>query len=149
MILVQTYWKENTGQAICIIALLVVLIILAICSFVLRKDKIKRKPKKASITVGNAQWIGTREKQDDSFATAVTPYGILGIVADGIGGFLNGNIASKITVDTYVEQFYEKDINGGTSYYFQFSAKEANVRIRKQFEESPCGTNAEIGRAQV
>lgn len=109
-------------------------------SIFLRKDAISFFTPKPRIEIGNAQTIGTREKQDDSFASHVSPYGTLAVVADGIGGFLNGNVASKITVNTFVEEFKKGDITGNITYYFQHAAKTANYEIRKKFEDVPCGT---------
>ena len=64
--------------------------------------------------IGNAQTIGTREKQDDSFGTCIKPYGVQAIVADGIGGYL--------------------------SYFFQKTAILSNERIRDEFGETKGGT---------
>lgn len=92
--------------------------------------------------VGNAQTIGTREKQDDSFATSVREYGIMGIVADGIGGYLNGNLASKITVETFLDEFEKRDVTENLSYFFQKSCMLSNERIRDEFGETKGGTTA-------
>ena len=92
------------------------------------------------VDIGNAQIIGTREKQDDSFATSVKPYGVMGIVADGIGGYINGNIASEITVETYLDEFEKRDVTENISYYFQKSAVLSNDRIRDEFGEVTGGT---------
>ena len=97
---------------------------------------------KLSADVGNAQTIGTREKQDDSFATSVREYGIMGIVADGIGGYLNGNLASKITVETFLDEFEKRDVTENLSYFFQKSCMLSNERIRDEFGETKGGTTA-------
>lgn len=90
--------------------------------------------------IGNAQIIGTREKQDDSFATSFMEYAAMGIVADGIGGYINGNLASKIAVETYLDEFEKRDITDNISYYFQKTAILANERIRDEFGEAKGGT---------
>jgi serine/threonine protein phosphatase PrpC len=97
---------------------------------------------KLTADVGNAQTIGTREKQDDSFATSVREYGIMGIVADGIGGYLNGNLASRITVDTFLDEFEKRDVTENLTYFFQKSAMLSNERIRDEFGETKGGTTA-------
>lgn len=102
-------------------------------------ERAKRK-KIRRIECGNAQIIGTREKQDDSFATEEKEYGIMAIVADGIGGYINGNLASKITVETYLDEFQKKDATANISYFFQTSAMLSNERIRDEFQEAKGGT---------
>jgi len=57
------------------------------------------------ILIGNAQYIGTREEQEDSFATVENNNYILSVVADGMGGYSNGKLASNIVVDTFVNEF--------------------------------------------
>ncbi|SFR97473.1 PP2C family protein-serine/threonine phosphatase [Anaeromicropila populeti] len=130
------------SQTVIIAILIIFLAALVAFSLFLRINGgfIKKKPKGSGIDLGNAQYIGTREKQDDSFATYVSPYGTLAIVADGIGGFLNGHLASKIAVDTYLSEFKKNDVTGNINYYFQHASKTANYEIRKKFEDIPCGT---------
>lgn len=95
-----------------------------------------------SVQIGNAQIIGTREKQDDSFATSIMPYGVMAIVADGIGGYINGNLASRIAVETYLDEFERRNATDNISYYFQTSAVLSNGRIRDEFGEARGGTTA-------
>lgn len=128
------------GKGVIVAIVFVVVLLLVGVSVFLRKDAFELLKPKPRIMIGNAQTIGTREKQDDSFASHVSPYGTLAVVADGIGGFLNGNVASKITVDTFVEEFKKGDVTGNITYYFQHAAKTANFEIRKKFEDVPCGT---------
>lgn len=90
--------------------------------------------------IGNAQTIGTREKQDDSFAASIREYGIMALVADGIGGYINGKLASSITVETFLDEFEKRDVTDNLSYYFQKSATLSNERIRDEFGEAKGGT---------
>ena len=92
------------------------------------------------VDIGNAQIIGTREKQDDSFATSFQEYGLMAIVADGIGGYINGNLASQIAVETYLDEFEKRDVTDNLSYFFQTTAVLANERIRDEFGEAKGGT---------
>ncbi|MCM1161135.1 MAG: protein phosphatase 2C domain-containing protein [Roseburia sp.] len=92
------------------------------------------------VDIGNAQIIGTREKQDDSFATSIQDYGVMGIVADGIGGYINGNLASQIAVETYLDEFEKRDVTSNLNYFFQKTAVLANERIRDEFGEAKGGT---------
>lgn len=124
------------------IALTIIITVFCVC-FILsyrQENSVYACGSSLGVDIGNAQIIGTREKQDDSFATSVRPYGIMGIVADGIGGYINGNLASQITVETYLDEFEKRDISDNISYYFQKSAVLSNDRIRDEFGETPGGT---------
>lgn len=90
--------------------------------------------------IGNAQTIGTREKQDDSFGTCIKSYGVQAIVADGIGGYVNGKLASQITVETFLDEFDKRDVTDNLSYFFQKTAILSNERIRDEFGETKGGT---------
>jgi len=126
-----------------IVGIISILSVFAFCLIV--KNKGKRSPKrqvneKISIDIGNEQIIGTREKQDDSFATSIKGNCLMAIVADGIGGYVNGNLASKIAVETYLDEFAKTEIIQNISYYFQTTAVMANERIRDEFGETKGGT---------
>ena len=125
------------------VGLLLVLAGLISLSIYLRKD-VLFKSEKGTIDIGNAQYIGTREKQDDSFGSCQREYGVVSIVADGIGGFVNGDIASKMTVETFLREFKKHDLTGNVNFYFQSSAQKANFEIRKKFEDTPCGTTVVV-----
>lgn len=126
------------------IAIGVILAVLIVCILIrlAKNNKGYGFGGKLTADVGNAQTIGTREKQDDSFAASIAAYGIMGIVADGIGGYLNGNLASRITVDTFLDEFEKRDVTANLNYYFQKSAMLSNERIRDEFGEAKGGTTA-------
>ncbi|MBR4083898.1 MAG: protein phosphatase 2C domain-containing protein [Lachnospiraceae bacterium] len=92
------------------------------------------------VDVGNAQTIGTREKQDDSFAVSIREYGLMALVADGIGGYINGKLASSITAETFMDEFEKRDVTDNLTYYFQKSAMLSNERIRDEFGDTKGGT---------
>lgn len=120
-----------------IIALLIVLVVLSIC---IRFKLLGKGKQRLKIDIGNAQIIGTREKQDDSFATTIKDYGLFAVVADGIGGYINGNLASRIAVDTYMNEFEKNDVTANISYFFQRTARLANEGIKKEFGDVKGGT---------
>lgn len=138
-ILTNPYVLLTAGVA-CFIILLVFVLGMV---YLFKKNKPTQNsgiPHKLKLDIGNAQIIGTREKQDDSFATSIADYGVMAIVADGIGGYINGNLASRIAVETYLDEFEKKDVTANLSYYFQKSARLANDRIRDEFGEAKGGT---------
>ncbi len=107
------------------IALAIALIVLAIMAVLTlgrkRKKDVKtvryfnnpsEEPEKRGISIGNAQHIGMREDQQDSFAVSdinnkelVKQKGIFAVVADGMGGLSNGKESSNIVVSTMLEDF--------------------------------------------
>lgn len=129
--------------ALCI-GIIVILIVSIVCIFIraIRMTKGYAIGKKLSVDIGNAQTIGTREKQDDSFATSIREYGVMAIVADGIGGYINGNLASQIAVATFLDEYEKRDVTQNLNYYFQKSATLSNERIRDEFGEAKGGTTA-------
>lgn len=125
-----------------VISFLCILTTIGICMYIKNRE-ITAKVKVTSgvaLDIGNAQIIGTREKQDDSFGTSMKEDCVLAVVADGIGGYINGNLASRITVDTYLDEFKKNDVLNNISYFFQKSAVLSNERIRDEFGEAKGGT---------
>ena len=126
-----------------IIVLSVFILLLVILCLVVgrdKKNKVHRSTRVAAVEIGAAQYIGTREKQDDSFDICANEKGVFAIVADGIGGFMDGDVASRIAVNTYIENYRLSNINDNINYFFNTSAIRANERIRKQFGDKMCGT---------
>lgn len=123
-------------------AVVVILIFTGVCVYVRwrRQTRGYKLADNLYVDIGNAQIIGTREKQDDSFATSVQDYGLMAIVADGIGGYINGNLASQIAVETYLDEFEKRDVTDNLSYFFQTTAVLANERIRDEFGDAKGGT---------
>ena len=140
--------QEAFQDSMVLIALLIavglIILVLVVCLIIkyAKDHKGYSIGKSLHASVGNAQTIGTREKQDDSFAVSIREYGVMGIVADGIGGYINGNIASRITVQTYMDEFEKRDVTENLNYFFQKSAMLSNERIRDEFGESKGGTTA-------
>ena len=63
------------------------------------------------LKIGNAQDIGAREEQQDSFGISniddqvISERGILAVVADGMGGMSNGSQYSRLTVQSALQSF--------------------------------------------
>ncbi|MBV9301592.1 MAG: serine/threonine-protein phosphatase [Acidobacteriaceae bacterium] len=65
---------------------------------------------------GNAQHIGTRSEQQDSFGFSdplntsfISHGGVVAVVADGMGGLAHGSAASQTAVQTFLEAYQLKD----------------------------------------
>lgn len=52
-----------------------------------------------------AQWIGTRERQEDAYMIRHFPGGTLAVVCDGMGGHLYGDIAARTAAVAFVHSF--------------------------------------------
>lgn len=93
-----------------------------------------------AITIGNDQVIGNRQRQEDSFGTVVKDYGVLAIVADGIGSFVNGQHTSRLAVQTFMREFSRQDVTGNLTYFFKRVAGMINYDIRDYYDDIPAGT---------
>ena len=89
----NSYW-------VVFLAVVIIFILFLIRYFLLTTNR-----KKTQVLVGNAQIIGKRLEQEDSFSSIATKNGVIALVADGMGGYENGRLASKIVVDIFINEF--------------------------------------------
>lgn len=73
-----------------------------------------------SYRIGNLQGVGSRERQEDSFAfvnamdvTEMRRSGLLAVVADGMGGMRDGKVASEAVIASLREDFLKRLDRGG------------------------------------
>lgn len=84
--------------------------------------------------------IGPREKNDDSCICFEIELGIKVLaVADGVGGYARGDIASKIAIDTLIEEFQSKLIGKDIKEAFlkiisQINSKIINYSLQKKLK---------------
>ena len=92
------------------------------------RKKSKKKDKRSEsaqptcqVSIGNSHHIGTRDSQQDSFAISdisnaelCLRKGVLGVVADGMGGMADGGEISAIVAQTMLQYFYETDPSSHT-----------------------------------
>lgn len=68
-------------------------------------------PERSAINIGNAQHIGARKEQQDSFGITnadpetVAANGLFAVVADGMGGMSNGAVLSNAAVQAAIRSF--------------------------------------------
>jgi serine/threonine protein phosphatase PrpC len=85
---------------------------------------------------GNAQSIGARERQEDSFgftdpaaAEFVRHGGFAGVLADGMGGLLNGRQASRAAVQAFLTAYSQKPAAEPISDALQRAVLQANRAV--------------------
>ncbi|CAH1189914.1 hypothetical protein PAECIP111893_00012 [Paenibacillus plantiphilus] len=92
------------------------------------------------IMIGNGQTIGTREEQDDYFASASTATGTIAVLADGISGLSNGRMSSTIAVKTFIKEYLKlSDLNDVPSFLTK-AARLTNSEILRNLAGSSGGT---------
>ena len=89
-----------------------------------------------NVIPGNAQAIGKRAEQQDSFAFSdlndesfTSEYGVLAILADGMGGMLGGKEASQLAVQTFLHHYLSSSETHHISDKLLSALKEANDSV--------------------
>lgn len=90
----------------------------------------------------NAQALGTRERQEDSFAFSnfdnpefIKEKGYLAIVADGMGGLFYGKEASEIAVQSFLESYQSYTSFESIIDLLHLSLQDANKMVRNMAVE--------------
>lgn len=107
-----------------------------------RKRPRKRPPERLlSYQVANLQGIGTRERQEDSFAfanaldvTEMRRKGLFAIVADGMGGLSNGKLVSDACVKSILAGFSEMDREGSLPQQLRDCVLSTSEQLYAQFQ---------------
>ena len=75
-------------------------------------DPVTVRPAGYKVIPGNAQNIGTRSEQQDAFGFSdihddpfIQQFGVLGVLADGMGGLKGGKEASHIAVSSFLDHY--------------------------------------------
>ena len=104
-----------------------------------------------TIIPGNAQHVGARKNQQDSFAIStlsdpdfISHAGVLAIVADGMGGLAEGSKASNLAVKSFMEAYCGKLEDESISTALDrsiFAANKAVYTLSLEIEQKGnCGT---------
>lgn len=126
-------WQDFYGYPIWIfIVIVLLLMVLIVLIFLLRKPRIK-------IDIGNAQFLGVAQVQNDYFASWENENGIFAIVSDGIGMNRYGRDCAEIVVKTYMEAFKEAKPIIDVPLFLKRLVRLANQRITKYVPGIDCG----------
>jgi serine/threonine protein phosphatase PrpC len=89
-----------------------------------------------SFLPGNAQHIGARSSQQDSFGfgdpedeTFLAHGGFVAVVCDGMGGMEHGDLASRTAVRTFLDAYQRKTPDESIPDALERSVREANDRV--------------------
>ena len=143
----------------------VLLALLAVLLWLLRKRRqgARKEGEHASRTeitedfswsVGAAQHIGTRENQEDSFAVSnlhdrrlIDQKGILAVVADGVGGMDDGQIASRTVIQSIMNGFVQQQAEREPALRLLELACNAHrdVQTVNRSQGRDCGTTLIMG----
>jgi serine/threonine protein phosphatase PrpC len=96
--------------------------------------------KKPEIIVGNAQSIGARSEQEDSFASVINEHGVMAALADGMGGYSNGKMASSLVVNLFVKEFTKKRQIEPVDKFFHDTLLLSNKKLLEKAKEKKTGT---------
>ncbi len=89
--------------------------------------------------LGNAQIVGSRQSQEDYFATFKAGGATIAVVADGMGGHVAGAVASELAVKIFrsiVQQQADELMKNPPAVLHQ-AILEANERIHSHVEDNP------------
>ena len=97
-------------------------------------------PRLLSYRAANLQGVGTRKRQEDSFAfvnamdvTLIRREGLLAIVADGMGGMEDGKLVSQGAVSLLTESFSRMDRGSDLAAQLQSSLLSAGDALFRRF----------------
>lgn len=119
-----------------IIILGVMIVILELLKIVCDADSPTRKP----LDIGSCMTIGSRDVQEDQFASLTTEAGTMAVLADGAGKTFGGRIASRIAVQTCTEIFKDYNAFHNPQYFFRKAFHCANKEILKAVGDENRGT---------
>lgn len=113
------------------------------------KGLFRRKPERSpapaprllTYRAANLQGLGTRERQEDSFAfanamdvTEIRRRGMLAVVADGMGGMEDGKHVSEAAVASLLAGFHEMDRREDLAVQLGRCVQETAVKLYEKFQ---------------
>lgn len=87
--------------------------------------------------IGNAQIVGARENQEDYLASIEIGGGYLLIVADGMGGYEGGEVASKLVTKSFIEYFKHNFNTTTMGTLLTEASNYANEQLENEKDKTP------------
>ncbi|TYQ16966.1 UNVERIFIED_CONTAM: serine/threonine protein phosphatase PrpC [Acetivibrio alkalicellulosi] len=125
----------NNSYYVVLAAFIIICVLYGIRYFLINTPE-----KKPDILIGNGQIIGKRMEQEDSFATITTAKGVMAVLADGMGGYANGKLASSMAVDMFIQQFANAESLYPVDEFFANTARLSNRAILDKAKGVRMGT---------
>lgn len=98
-----------------------------------------KRRRRFKVDVGNAQFLGVEQRQNDYFACWQNQNGLLAVVSDGIGQSSLGRQCAEIVVKTYVEAFKKAEPIIDPMLFLKRLLRTANQRVTKLTPGIDCG----------
>lgn len=119
-----------------------VVLIVVICIFILYcfRCYLVRFKKKPDVLIGQAQTKGERKEQEDSFATVLTDNKIMAVLADGMGGYSQGKLASSLAVNSFVRELSRGGNIHPIEVFFRNTALLCNQKVLEKSKGKKLGT---------
>lgn len=96
-----------------------------------------------SYQMANLQGVGTRQRQEDSFAFVnamdvieIKNNGLLALMADGMGGMQDGKLVSEAAIETLTGDFRRMDRRQNMGIQLKNSIYHANAALYQRFQGS-------------
>ncbi|MCX7746225.1 MAG: protein phosphatase 2C domain-containing protein [Clostridia bacterium] len=99
---------------------------------------------KPDVLIGNAQIMGKRKEQEDYFSTVVTEKGVMAVLADGMGGYSNGKMASNVAVNTFIREFSKTRNLCPIEDFFINTSQLSNKKILEKGKGIKTGTTLAV-----
>lgn len=96
--------------------------------------------KNPEVIIGNAQSTGDRSEQEDSFAGVIQEHGVLAVLADGMGGYSNGKMASSLVVNLFVKEFSKIRNIEPADKFFRDTLLVSNKKLLEKSKGKKTGT---------
>lgn len=94
------------------------------------------------VEIGEENAIGSMEVQEDAGGATQKEWGILAVLADGIGKGQAGRNAALVTVRTFLQLFSREDVTGNISYFFTQAFNQSNREILERLQGAKGGAGA-------
>lgn len=92
------------------------------------------------VDIGEECALGARETQEDAGGAVVTAWGMLTVLADGMGKGQAGKTAALATVRTLLALFSDHDVTGNLTYFFTQAFNRCNKEVLNHLQGARGGT---------
>jgi len=101
---------------------------------------LKGTNKRPKVLVGLTQILGRRKEQEDSYKIVSNEKGVLAVLADGMGGFSNGKLASSTAVKTFADEFTKAPSILPIEKFIAETSRNCNTRVIENSKGENSGT---------